>query len=62
MEEFRNIYHLTVNKKSFVSKNFVFNNGGVWVPRLRRNLNDWEMEELTSLLGLLKGSRPRVGI
>lgn len=28
------------------------------MPRLRRNLNDWEMVELCRMLSLLNGSKP----
>lgn len=30
----------------------------IWRPRLRRNLNDWEIGELGNLLALLEGSKP----
>lgn len=35
--------------------------GGSWVPRLRRNLNDWEFKELARLLRRLDGVCPILG-
>lgn len=32
--------------------------GNIWMPRLFRNLNDWEVGELCRLLSLLDGLKP----
>lgn len=38
--EFRSIYNLALNQEGSVVDNFDVINGGGWIPRLRRNLND----------------------
>lgn len=34
--------------------------GNSWMPRLHRNLNDWKMGELCSLLGLIECWKPKI--
>lgn len=45
-----------------IEDNYDHNVGGGWVPKLRRNLNEWEMTELTKLLGLLGDCKPKEGL
>lgn len=54
---FKNIYSLAVEPKGRVVDSYDVN-GNIWNPGLRRNLNDWELAELGSLLGLLNDFRP----
>lgn len=30
----------------------------MWMPKIRRHVNNWEMGELCNLLGILNGTRP----
>lgn len=30
----------------------------IWIPRLRQNLNDWEMDEMGRLLSLVDSFKP----
>lgn len=32
-----------------------------WVPQIRRDLQDWEIDDVTSIQGLLEGVNPRMG-
>lgn len=56
-DEFSEIYLLSTNSLGTIVEHFDLNGGGGWVPRLRRNLNDWEVEDLTRLLSRLDDSR-----
>lgn len=53
--EINGIYNVVVNGAGSVADNFEFGEGGSWIPRLRRNVNDWEFEELVRLLRCLIG-------
>ena len=45
---------VAVDQRGFVASHFNVRSGiGVWNPKLRRNLNDWELDDLMGLLGLL---------
>lgn len=55
MVEAPSMYMLAVNKEDKVADCWVLmGEGGNWNINLRRNLNDWEMEEMTLLLGLVE--------
>lgn len=56
-DSFENLFSLALDPSGLVVDSFdVLSNS--WVPRLCRNLNDWELDKMCSLLGLLNGSRP----
>lgn len=44
-------------KWNWVFSHFDFE-ANVWIPRIRRNLHDWEMREFCSMLNALVGVRP----
>lgn len=54
---FKNIYSLAVEPKGRVIDSYD-GDGNSWNLDLRRNLNDWEFDELGRLLVLLNGIRP----
>lgn len=47
-----NIYQLTLDSHTSVAKGYN-GNKRIWVPRLRRDPNDWEVRELLNLLEIL---------
>lgn len=53
-ESFTTLFSLVVDSRVLVAESYDVL-GNLWVPRLHRNLNDWEMGELCSLLSLLDG-------
>lgn len=50
---FRNLYSLVVDPKGWVWDSFDVD-GNIWSLRLRRNLNDWELDDLGRMLALLE--------
>lgn len=56
-ESFRILYGLSIDPLDKVVDWFDFL-GNIWVPRLRKNLNDWEMGELLGLFNLLENNKP----
>lgn len=55
--DFRSLSLLAVDPKVSVADSFDTRRN-VWVPRFRRDLNDWKMDEMIRLLCLLEGIRP----
>lgn len=55
-ESFRILYSLAIKPLDRVVDSYD-GVGNIWVPRLRRNLNDWEIREVTRLFRLLEGIR-----
>lgn len=54
---FRTLFSLAIDPREVVAKSF--NEGGnVWMLRLFKDLNDWEMDELYKLLSFFEGIRP----
>lgn len=61
MENFKSIYSLSCNKQGTIADNFDHKNGSGWVPILRKNLDDWEVQEMTSFLGIFEGVQAKGG-
>lgn len=55
-DSFRSLFSLASDPKEFVANSFD-DKRNVWMLRLCRDLNVWEMDELYSLLSLLDGLR-----
>lgn len=55
---FPNIYCLALDSQTSMGNCFDFNRS-CWVPRLRSNPNDWEVDEIIRLLKLLGSLNPR---
>lgn len=56
--DFRNIFLLVINRQGVVTDNFMRVGEGVYYPRLRRNLNDWERVNWLNLLHQLEDYKP----
>lgn len=56
-ESFRRLYSLAFEPFGRVVDSFDVV-GNVWVSKLRRNLNNWELGEMMGLLRVLEGVRP----
>lgn len=60
-ESFRSLYGLVVD--GMVSMAISFDDlENIWVFYLRRNLNDWEMEDMCRLLSFLDGFKPNPNV
>lgn len=57
MEISPSIYRLVVNQNMSVEE-YYGENRRIWILRLRRDPNDWEVEELLNLLGILGNLKP----
>lgn len=56
-EDFLNIFSFAIDAQSRVVDNFDSVGGGVWCPRICRNLNDWEVGKWFGLIQCLGHSR-----
>lgn len=56
---FSNLFSLAVNPRGLVL-DFFDERLNIWCPGLRRNLNDWEVEELGRLLQLIDRYKPNL--
>lgn len=59
-EAFRSLYGLALEPDGLVEGSYDFE-GNIWIRKLRRNLNDWEVDEMARLLCLLDKIRPNPG-
>lgn len=53
------IYALALNKEVEVAECWNHQEGGGWNIHSRRNSNDWELKEMSYLLGLVDTTHPR---
>lgn len=53
-DSFRSLFSLAIDPKEFVVNTFD-DGGNVWMLRLHRDLNEWELDEWYNLLSLLDG-------
>lgn len=54
---FRSLFTLTIDHRERVVDSFDVGEN-IWMPRLFRDLNDWELDELYRLLSFFEGSKP----
>lgn len=52
MEAFRSLYGLALEPDGLVGGSFDYE-GNIWIPKLRRNLNDWEVDDMARLFSWL---------
>lgn len=56
-EEFSGLFFMVTDKKAIIADTFDFE-WSMWNPRFRRNVFDWEIDELFRFLSLLENHKP----